>query len=122
MREINIETISEKDLLNTRICDLNLSLKSTPLMREINDLYFELNQRQINFLPKIWLSDDWFSPDGTAGFAIPFYLTHKRLIQLQKKHIGVAEGVTKSSLMKLLRHETAHALDNAFFLNNTGLY
>lgn len=116
MREIDLNTIPEKDLLNTRICDLNLCLKSSPLIRQVNDLYFELNQNEINFLPHIWLSDDWFSPDGVSGFAIPFYLAHKRLLKIQKKYLGIVEGSNKTSLLKLLRHETAHALDNAYRL------
>ncbi len=114
-----LATISEKELLSLRICDLKISLRQTSLMRSINDLYFELNSAGINFLPHIWVSSDWFSPDGIAGFALPFYLLHPRLIELEKKYIGHAEGADKSSLMKFLRHETGHAIDNAYHLRKS---
>lgn len=116
MKLSQIDHISEGELLQTRICDFDFNLKDSKLIRGVNDLYFELNQKLINFHPHIWVSDDWFSPDGTAGFAIPFYLFHRRLIQLEKKNIGIVEGNTQKSFMKLLRHETGHALDNAFYL------
>ncbi len=108
--------LTEKEILNTRLCDIDFDLKSSSLMRPINDLYYELNQNLVNFIPKIWTSNEWFSPDGQAGFAIPFYLHHPRLIALEKKYTSSAEGSTYSEFMKLLRHETAHALDNAFHL------
>ena len=68
MKLSELSTISESELLNTRICDLEVSLNQTPLMRGINDLYFELNTKLSNLLPQIWLSSDWFSPDGVSGF------------------------------------------------------
>lgn len=111
-----IDLISEQELLATRLCDLEINLKATALMRGINQLFFELNEKLINFHPHIWLADNWFSPDGVAGFALPFYLTHPRLVELEKKHVGLVEGTTFNTFMKLLRHETAHALDNAFHL------
>lgn len=116
MKMANFDSLSESSLLNTRLCDLGINLRETPLMRGINRLFFELNEKLINFHPHIWLADDWFSPDGVAGFAIPFYLTHPRLTELEKKHVGFIEGHTYKSFLKLLRHETAHALDNAFHL------
>lgn len=116
MKKANIDALTDRELLNTRICDLDIDLRRTPLMRGVNRLFFELNEKLINFLPHVWLGDDWFSPDGVAGFSIPFYLTHPRLIQLEKKHIGFVEGATFKSFMKLLRHETGHAVDNAFHL------
>jgi len=103
-------------LLHTNIGELELCLKSSWVWPYIEQLYKELEQRQINFRPHIWVSDDWYSPDGVAGFAIPFYLLDKRLINLEKSIIGEAEGETPDWLMMLLRHETAHALDNAYHL------
>ena len=116
MKLSELKHISEEELLATRICDFEFDLKSSKLSRGINDIYFELNSKLINFLPHIWISNDWFSPDGVAGFAIPFYLLLPHLISLEKKHIGFVEGETTHSFKKLLRHETAHALDNAFHL------
>jgi hypothetical protein len=111
-----IDQLTEAELLAIPLCEFNFDLRSSHLMRSINDLKFELNQKKINFIPKIWVSTDWFSPDGEAGFALPFYLFHPRLIKLQKKFVGRVEGHTEKTLIKFLRHETAHALDNAFGL------
>lgn len=116
MKKVNIDLLNDREILNTRICDLELSLKKSHLMKGVNRLYFDLNEKLINFHPHIWLGDDWFSPDGVAGFSIPFYLTHPKLIELEKKNIGFVEGTNLKSLIKLLRHETAHAIDNAFHL------
>ena len=116
MNIYDISQSSETELLNTRLCDLDLDLSSSRLMRGINDLRFELNQKLINFMPDIWLSTDWFSPDGVAGFAIPFYLLHPKLAAIAKKELGSIEGNNSKSFLQLLRHETAHAIDNSFLL------
>ena len=39
----------------------------------------ELEAKGLHFRPHFWLSDEWFSPDGVPGIAIPFYLAHPRL-------------------------------------------
>ena len=69
-----------------------------------------------DFFPQVFISNDWYSPDGFPGFGIPFFLLTPELRLLEKKEIGVCEGERPSHLMKLLRHETAHALDNAYHL------
>jgi hypothetical protein len=111
-----IESLTESQLLSLKICQLDLSLEGSWLAPLIKKLYRELDQKHLNFAPNIWVSDDWFSPDGTPGFAIPFYLLHPRLIELERKMMGVAEGDTCQEAMKLMRHETGHAIDNAFRL------
>jgi hypothetical protein len=114
MDQINL--LTEAELLATPLCEFNFELRSSRLMKPINKLKFELNSKKINFIPTIWVSTDWFSPDGVHGFAIPFYLFHPRLLKLQKEYVGRVEGHTEKSIMKLLRHEAAHALDNAYGL------
>jgi len=51
------------------------------------------------------------------GFAIPFYLAHPRLTRLEKAHMLEIDGNSAEQRMKLLRHETAHALANAYRLH-----
>ncbi|MHB8729985.1 MAG: putative zinc-binding metallopeptidase [Sulfuricaulis sp.] len=72
-----------------------------------------MKNRGFHFRPHCWLSDCWFCPDGVPGFAIPFYLAHPRLTRLEKAHMLEIDGHSAESRMKLLRHETAHALANA---------
>lgn len=104
-------------LLNARISDLGLRLEGSELKRRIRQLYHELKTRGFVFRPHFWLSDEWYSPDGIPGVAIPFYLSHPRLIRLEKEFMLEVEGAGRESCMKLLRHETGHALLNAYQLH-----
>ncbi len=107
----------EERLLDTRLCDLDLKLARSPLEERIATLYRELDLRGIGFRPHCWLSDCWFSPDGVPGFAIPFYLAHPRLARLEKRWMLELEGGSRPECLKLMRHETAHALANAYRLH-----
>ena len=85
-----------------------------PALRQLER---ELEQRGIVFRPHTWLSDCWFCPDGVPGFAIPFYLAHPRLFRLEQQYMLEVEGGTAESCLKILRHESAHALANAYRLH-----
>jgi len=100
-----------------RIADLPLRIEGTPLSTNIRRLYRELKARGFDFRPHFWLSDEWFSPDGVPGIAIPFYLAHQRLRKLEREMMLEVEGESSSECMKLLRHETGHALLNAYQLH-----
>ncbi len=109
--------ISDERLLDTRICDLPIRIKGSFLEPHIKRLYSELNDRGIRFKPHVWLSAEWFTPDGVPGFAIPFYLAHPRLMKLERKQMLEVEGGTDVQCMRILRHEAGHAIDNAFRLH-----
>src|SRR3984957_8799382 len=79
------ETLSDDQLLSLRFCDLKLSIAGTELERAIGRLYEELATRGIRFRPHCWLSQEWFSPDGIPGIAVPFYLAHQRLTRLERR-------------------------------------
>lgn len=108
---------TKERLLDTRICDLDLRIAGSPLAPCIRQLYHELNQRGFVFRPHFWLSDDWYCPDGVPGVAIPFFLSHPRLRRLERDAILEVEGGTREWCMRLLRHETGHALLNAYCLH-----
>jgi Putative zinc-binding metallo-peptidase len=108
--------LSDEKLLELRFCDLKLSLKRSPLARRVQRLYAELENRGIHFRPHVWLSEEWFSPDGVPGIAMPFYLAHPRLERLERRIMREAEGGNARWLMRILRHEAGHALDNAYRL------
>ena len=107
---------SKDRLLDTRICDLNLEIAGSVLEPRIEQLYRELEQRGFSFRPHFWLSDEWYCPDGVPGIAIPFFLAHSRLRRLELESVLEVEGGTRDWCMRLLRHETAHALLNAYRL------
>lgn len=108
---------SDDELLGLRFCDLHLNIRGTELEERIRDIFAELAARGLVFRPHFWLSDEWFTPDGVAGVAIPFYLAHPRLIKLEEKLMLEAEGGTRDWCMRILRHEVGHAIDNAYRLH-----
>jgi hypothetical protein len=108
--------LSDEELLKLRFCDLKLSIERSPLCRQIARLYAELENRGIHFRPHVWLSEEWFSPDGVPGIAVPFYLAHPRLERLERRIMREAEGGNSRWCMRILRHEAGHALDNAYRL------
>ncbi len=111
------EDLSDEELLDWRFCDLGLQLEGTVLQERIAKLYRELESHGLNFRPHCWLSDEWFSPDGIPGIAIPFYLAHPRLARLEYRQMYEVEGGTRDWCMKILRHEAGHAIDTAFRLS-----
>jgi hypothetical protein len=108
--------LSDEQLLSLRFCDLKLSIERSSLRRYVSRLYRELANRGLGFRPHVWLSEEWFSPDGVPGIAVPFYLAHPRLERLERRIMREAEGGNSRWLMRILRHEAGHALDNAFRL------
>jgi hypothetical protein len=108
---------ADDKLLDTRVCDLGVKIEGTQLEHRIEQLYDELAERGLRFRPHCWLSDEWFTPDGITGIAIPFYLAHPRLERLERKQMLEAEGGSKSWCLRILRHEAGHAIDNAYRLS-----
>jgi hypothetical protein len=109
-------SLSDEQLLSLRFCDLGLVLHDTDLQPAIDRLYAELKLRGIRFRPHCWLAQEWFSPDGVPGIAIPFYLAHRRLMSLERRVMREVEGGNRNWLMRILRHEAGHALDTAYRL------
>ena len=81
-------------------------------------LHAELARAGLRFRPYVWLSTDWFSPHGSTGFAIPFFLAHPRLVRLESRIMLQVEGGDRDWCMKLLRHEAAHTFDHAYRLHH----
>ena len=108
---------SDQRLLEQRLRDLDLRIERTWLQSCVNRLYQELENRGILFRPHVWLSTEWFSPDGIPGIAIPFYLAHPRLMRLERREMLQVEGGTDATCMRILRHEAGHALDTAYRLH-----
>jgi len=110
-------TWSDERLLQLRMKDLGLTLEGTWLEDMIGKLYDELDARGIRLKPHAWLSDEWFSPAGVGGFAIPFYLVHPRLRRLERSQMLDVEGATRAECLRIMRHETGHALQHAYRLH-----
>ncbi len=117
-----LDHLSDKQLLELRLCDLPLKIKGTPLESRIAQLRQELEARGLRFKPHVWLSEEWFTPDKSPGFAIPFYLAHPRLMRLERAQMLQVEGGSEKECLRILRHEAGHAIDNAFLLHERRRY
>ena len=109
--------MSDTELMRLRLCDLKLEIQGTWLEGPIGQLYEELKARNLRLRPHMWLSEEWFCPDGIPGIAIPFYLAHPRLMKLERRTMLEVEGGKHAWCMKLLRHECGHAVQHAFRLH-----
>src|SRR6478672_11811824 len=108
--------LSDEKLLEVRMCDLGLTIAGTEIEPRIAQLNSELEARGLSFRPHYYLSDEWFTPDGVPGIAIPFYLAHPRLAKLENAEMLEVEGGDPESCLRILRHEAGHAIDNAYRL------
>jgi hypothetical protein len=106
---------TDEALLAIRMCDLGLSIEGTEIEHRIAVVNGELSARGLA-LPHYWLSDEWFTPDGVPGVAIPFYLAHPRLARLELTQMLEIEGGEPVSCLRILRHEAGHSIDNAYDL------
>jgi hypothetical protein len=110
-------SLPDEELLELRFKDLEVGIDGTWLERCVKALYGELVERRLRIKPHAWVSNEWFSPDDTPGIAIPFYLTHPRLMRLERKMMIDVEGGTIPECMRILRHEAGHAVQVAYQLH-----
>lgn len=117
-----LASLTDDQLLDLRFCDLRLTIAGTPLEQRIEQLNRELEAKRLDFRPHFWLSQEWFTPDGVPGVAIPFYLADSRLMKLEEAQMLEVEGGTADWCMRILRHEAGHAIDNAYRLRRRQCY
>lgn len=116
-KPIKIEQLiemSDADLLKLRLKDLPVRIEGTELADYVQQLYSELDAKGLQFKPRIFLGDEWFSPEGMNAISVPFYLSHPRLKTLEKHLMLEVEGGTREWFMKLLRHEAGHCFDHCY--------
>lgn len=110
-------SLPDEQLLCFRLKDLKVTVEDTWLEDCLNKLHEELEAHGLRIRPHAWISSEWFSPEGTPGIAIPFYLAHPRLMRLEKKMIIDVEGGTWSECMRILRHEAGHVVQHSYHLH-----
>ena len=115
-KEYRWATLDDDELLDIRLRNLGLRLRGSLVWPEIEQLYAQLERRGIRFRPRIWLSTEWFSPDGIPGIAVPFFVAHPRLRRLERRMMGEVEGGSAKWRLRILRHEAGHAIDTAYRL------
>src|ERR1700685_206121 len=110
------EKLSDEGLLQQRLSSLRVAVEGTWLEDCISTLYEELEERGIRLRTHRWISSACVIPADVPGIAIPFYLTHPRLMKLEKKMMLDVEGGTWSECMAILRHEAGHAIQHGYQL------
>ena len=110
------EKLPDDEILQMRVRDLNLQIPGSDLEPLVQQLYNELDAKGIRFHPPCYLADESSCPDGDPIIGIPFCLAHPRLKSIEQQIMFEVEGGTEESCMKLLRHETGHALNYAYRL------
>lgn len=109
--------LPDEQLLDLRLKDIPLSISGTWLEACLDRLGDELRDRGLKVKPHAWISHEWFSPDNTPGIAIPFYLAHPRLMELERRMVLDVEGGSPAECMRILRHEAGHVIQHSFALH-----
>jgi len=109
--------LPDEQLLKVRLKNLHVKVEGTWLEDCLLTLHDELAEHGLTVRPHAWISNEWFSPEGTPGIAMPFFLAHPRLMRLEKKMIIDVEGGTWNSCMNILRHEAGHVVQHAYKLH-----
>ncbi len=107
-------SLKDDELLKLRICELGVTIEGSELLPHIENLYGVLERRGISVRPLCYLGDEWFSPTDVPAIAIPFYLAHPRLRQLELHMMLEVEGGTPDWCDKLLFHECGHAMEHFY--------
>ena len=101
-----MDEISYQRLLTTRIGDLELDVNESmePYFRRLKK---ELKEHRIVLWPDFYFGNEWGCVNKKISISIPFYLATPELRDLE------GEAPTNEEMMKILRHETGHAINYA---------
>jgi hypothetical protein len=108
---------SRDSLLQARIKDLQLHLKSTPLEVMIQQLHGELEAKGLSLRPECYLSDQWGCPSEVPVIGIPFYLADPALHSIERELGGNLESEEECRMY--LRHEAGHVFSYSYRLFDT---
>jgi len=114
----DIDQIPIHELLKIPLNQLRIFQVPDYIKEALEEVKEELKTKHILIRPKMWVSEEWICPDGTAGIGVPFYLGSNRLLRMEKKEVGFVEGETKEKAKKLIRHELGHVVDKIFGKNS----
>lgn len=108
-----LKELSFQQLLNQKICDLDLRPADT-LRDCLITLRRELKKKHIAFFPQFYFGEEpWGTIDRTASVEIPFYLANRKLQRIAQRYYT---SYTKQEIMMMLRHEVGHAINYAYKL------
>jgi hypothetical protein len=107
------------EVLAQKISELPLKIEGTILESKIQQLYDDMEKKELVFRPSCYLSDSWGCPDGIPIIGVPFYLADpdRKLARIEEEYTENLE--TDEELILYLRHEAGHAFNYAYELYKT---
>ena len=96
-------------LLDRSLSALGVDWRGTALETRLERLHDELGRRGLCLRPYLWLSTDFFTPDGATGFAVPFYLADRRLIRLEREQMHAVVDIQLKRFNDRLGRRQMHA-------------
>ncbi|MCC7441061.1 MAG: putative zinc-binding metallopeptidase [Bdellovibrionales bacterium] len=112
-------SLSTPELLRLRVKDLGLRIAGSEVEAPVERVLGELAARGLSLEPRIYLGDEWFSPEGVPAVSVPFVFAHPRLLKLEHEMLGQVEGADPDYFLRLLRHEIGHCFDHAYRVSRT---
>ena len=104
-----MDEINYQKFLATRICDLELDADES-LAPFFSRLKKELKEHRILLWPDFYFGNEWGCVNKRIAISIPFHLATPELRALE------GDLPSREGLMKILRHETGHAVNYAYRL------
>ena len=104
-----MDEISYQKFLTTRICDLELDANES-LAFCFKRLKRELREHRVLLWPDFYFGYEWGCMNKRISISIPFYLATPELKDLE------GDESTDEKIVKILRHETGHAVNYAYKL------
>ena len=104
-----MDEIGYQKFLSTRIGDLDLDPNES-MASCFKRLRKELKAHQILLWPDFYFGNEWGCVNKKISVSIPFYMATPELKDLE------GESPTNEELIKILRHETGHAVNYAYKL------
>jgi len=92
--------LSDEELLERKISQLGLKLEDTEVHLHVQQLYRELDEKNLSFHPPCHVGDEWFVPVGVPAIFIPFFLVHERLRNLERSMTGGAPEAARSTTLR----------------------
>lgn len=104
-----MDEISYQKFLTTRICDLEMEVNES-MASSFKRLKKELRAHRILLWPDFYFGSEWGCMNKRTSISIPFYLATPELRELE------GDTPANEEIMKILRHETGHAINYAYKL------
>jgi len=108
-----VRELSFQQLLNSRICDLDLRVED--VLREcLIQLRRELKHKNISFFPHFYFGEEpWGCINRTGSVEIPFFLANNDVRNIAQEYYF---SYSKKEVLMVLRHEIGHAINYAYKL------